>query len=488
MFAKRSIVLMGLLGLTVPLAACSGGSFGESLRRSLAADPQLENNPTVFGENAETSADGRCPEAILAELPNDFPDGICYPDAEFLETNQSAALSANRSAAEPPSRQTRWTTPDSPEQVQQFYLQLFEQQNWEIAQRPSPTSTSTQNSTGDLEAVREGVRVTLQFDSAVQDIQADASSGDRSSPDAPDDLASENGSTGSESAPTEFTLAYSRSQVTPASALSDSPVSERSQSAADSPSSSSAENLNVPANSRASQTFSDINDAPEELRPYIEDLAQLGVLTSSVSDASDGSSSNTFNPTQTVTRREFARWLFTANNTLYTDQPAKRIRPATDSVQPAFQDIPRSDPDFDVIQGLAEAGLIPSPLSGDSTTVNFRPDAPLTRQDMLLWKLPLDVRRSLPTATVDAVQQTWGFQDAARIDPKSLKAVLADFQNGDMANIRRAFGYTTLFQPQKPVTRAEAAAVLWYFGYQGEGLSAQEVVQPSRQADSAPSD
>ncbi|MGJ3254438.1 MAG: S-layer homology domain-containing protein [Elainellaceae cyanobacterium] len=481
MFPKRSIVWMSLLCLTFPLAACSGGSFGESLRRSLAADPQLENNPTIFGETAENSADGRCSEAILAEVPNDFPDGICYPDAEFLNTDQSSALQANRSATNQQLTQTRWTTPDSPEQVQQFYLQLFEQQNWEIAQRPtSTTSTSTQNSTSTLEAVRDGVRVSLQFDSAVQDAPADASSGDRSSPDTPDDLASDQ---------TEFTLEYSRSQVASASALSDSPVFERSQSSSGEPSPNSSEaDSSAPARSGASQTFSDINNAPEELRPYIEDLAQLGILTSSVSDTPDGASSNTFNPNQTVTRREFARWLFTANNTLYADQPAKRIRPATDSGQPAFQDVPRSDPDFEVIQGLAEAGLIPSPLSGDSTTVNFRPDAPLTRQDMLLWKLPLDVRRSLPTATVDAVQQTWGFQDAARIDPKSLKAVLADFQNGDMANIRRAFGYTTLLQPQKPVTRAEAAAALWYFGYQGEGLSAQEVVQTSRQADSAPSD
>ncbi|HHP7243567.1 MAG TPA: S-layer homology domain-containing protein [Elainellaceae cyanobacterium] len=481
MFAKRSTVLICLLCLAGSLASCSGGSFGESLRRSLAADPQLENDPTVFGENAENAANGRCLEAILAELPNDFPDGVCYPNANFLDTDQSSALRANRSATNQQLTQTRWTTPDSTEQVQQFYLQLFEQQNWEIAQRPSSTtSTSASASAEALEAVKEGVRIALLFDSSVQGAQTDTPSGDRPSPDAPDDSASD---------PTEFTLEYSRSQVTSASALSDSPVSERSQSSSgESLASSSADNSDVAANLRASQTFSDIDSAPEELRPYIEDLAQLGVLTSSVSDTPNESSSNTFNPNQTVTRREFAQWLFTANNTLYADQPTKRIRPATNSVQPAFQDVPRSAPDFDVIQGLAEAGLIPSPLSGDSTTVNFRPDAPLTRQDMLLWKLPLDVRRSLPPATVDAVQQTWGFQDAARIDPKSLKAVLADFQNGDTANIRRAFGYTTLFQPQKPVTRAEAAAALWYFGYQGEGLSAEEVVQTNRQTDSTPSE
>jgi len=83
----------------------------------------------------------------------------------------------------------------------------------------------------------------------------------------------------------------------------------------------------------------------------------------------------------------------------------------------------------------------------------------------------------LPSASIDAVKQTWGFQDVSKIDPKALRAVLADFQNGEFANIRRVFGYTTLFQPKKPVTRAEAAATLWYFGSQGEGLSAKEAQQ-----------
>ena len=107
----------------------------------------------------------------------------------------------------------------------------------------------------------------------------------------------------------------------------------------------------------------------------------------------------------------------------------------------------------------------------------FRPNAPLSREDLILWKVPIDTRQTLPSATIEAVKQTWGFQDAARTDSKALRAVLADFQNGDQANIRRAFGYTTLFQPKRAVTRAEAAAVLWYFGFQGDGLSATEALK-----------
>ncbi|MFM6529809.1 MAG: S-layer homology domain-containing protein, partial [Dolichospermum sp.] len=101
------------------------------------------------------------------------------------------------------------------------------------------------------------------------------------------------------------------------------------------------------------------------------------------------------------------------------------------------------DADFPLIQGLAEAGLINSILSGDATAVLFRPDAPLTREQLLLWKVPLDTRQSLPGANLEAVKQTWGFQDAGNIEPKALKAILADFQNAEQSNIRRVFGYTT---------------------------------------------
>lgn len=122
--------------------------------------------------------------------------------------------------------------------------------------------------------------------------------------------------------------------------------------------------------------------------------------------------------------------------------------------------------------------MIPSPLTGSSTALTFRPDAPLTRKDLILWKVPLDTRQPLPQATPAAVAEAWGFQDAGKIEPRALQAVLADYQNGDFANILRAFGYTTLFQPDKAATRAEAAAVLWRFGNSTEGITAEEVLKP----------
>lgn len=199
---------------------------------------------------------------------------------------------------------------------------------------------------------------------------------------------------------------------------------------------------------------------PESLRQYVSDVNSLGIIESQ-------------DLNQAITRREFARWLFKINNLLYQNTPGKQIRLASEISEPIFTDIPKTDADFGIIQGLAEAGIIPSSLTNDLTIVTFNPNSNLTREDLILWKIPLDIRQGLPTASLEAIKQTWGFQDATKINPKTLQALLVDFQNGEQSNVKRVFGFTTLFQPKKPVTRAEAAAALWYFGYQGDGKNAQ---------------
>jgi hypothetical protein len=239
----------------------------------------------------------------------------------------------------------------------------------------------------------------------------------------------------------------------------------------------------------------DLTDVPEDLRKYIQDLSQLNVLE--MSQPATPPPSNPTSPSpepvspppaavspfmQLISRREYARWLFATYNTLYADESGNRLRPGSSIVEPAFKDVPATDPDFAEIQGLAEAGIIPSAWTGNSTAVNFRPDAPLSREDLILWKVPLDTRAALPKTTPETVTEAWGFQDAATIEPLALRAIAADFQLGDFSNIRRAFGYTTLFRPDKPVTRAEAAGVLWRFGTQTDGRSAAEVVAGEQSA------
>ncbi|MBV5257911.1 S-layer homology domain-containing protein [Synechococcus moorigangaii CMS01] len=208
---------------------------------------------------------------------------------------------------------------------------------------------------------------------------------------------------------------------------------------------------------------------PPDLPTQVQDLSALDVFA-----ASD------FQGDAVITRRQFARWLFKAHNAIYGDRQNQQIRRATSNSTPLFTDVPANDPDFAYIQGLAEAGLIPSSLTNDTIT-NFRPDAPLTREALITWKVPLDRRQALPQTSLENIAETWGFQDAAKIDTRALQGLYVDFQNGDQANVRRVFGYTTLFQPQKTVTQQEAAIALWYFGFQGNGLSAAAALK-NRQA------
>jgi hypothetical protein len=223
----------------------------------------------------------------------------------------------------------------------------------------------------------------------------------------------------------------------------------------------------------------DSSSKPSENKPeptvnpdYIADLTKIGVLTSADTTAPTNKTSSP----RSITRREYVRWLVAAYNRIHSTKPTQQLKLATTDTKPTFQDVPASHPDFPSIQGLAEAGLIPSPLSGDATEVLFRPETPLTREQLILWKVPLDTRQPLPTASLDAVKQTWGFQDAGKVEPKAIRAILADFQNGDKSNIRRVFGYTTLFQPKKTVNMSEVAATIWYFGANSEGLSARDAI------------
>ncbi len=232
----------------------------------------------------------------------------------------------------------------------------------------------------------------------------------------------------------------------------------------------------------------DLASLPPDLRPYVRDLLRLEpdlFTRPTMADSTTPPPADWLN--QPISRRHYARWLFTVNNRLHSTVAAKRLRPGNRNATPAFQDVPPSDPDFGAIQGLAEAGIIPSVLSGNTTAVTFRPDDPLTRETLILWKIPLDTRTALPATTATTVTETWGFQDVNAIDPLALRAIAADFQLGDFANIRRAFGFTTLLQPRKAVTYAEAAAALWRFGSATEGITAADSLNLGRSPQSGQS-
>ena len=310
---------------------------------------------------------------------------------------------------------TTWTTSDSIESIHKFYQQELVTKQWEIVTAPSEGNPQ-------LAAKQAQLSVTIAPLNSTEKQQTGV---------------------------TTYTI----------SLLGATPVTSPNPTPAATPA------ISPPPTADPLPRTKSISKPPTAAADYLTDLTQIGVLTSTDAKAN-----------RVVTRREYARWLVAAHNKITGTKPTQQLKLATTDTKPAFQDVPASNPDFPSIQGLAEAGLISSALSGDPTSTLFRPDAPLTREQLILWKVPLDTRQPLPAASLDAVKQTWGFQDAGKVDPKALRAVLADFQNGEQSNIRRVFGYTTLFQPKKTVNLGEAAIAIWYFGANSEGLSARDAI------------
>jgi len=429
------------ISLLAALTACANSPNSKAMEESFAADPKLKENPvTLASPQPATPVD----TSTTAKLPADFPAQIpLYPNAQLLEVTEPSAPEKNV--------RLRYQSTDPVNSLQSFYSTEFGRRNWEIVSRPTPDGQ------GSLVATRDNLRVTVSL-SPTQKVGGS----------------------------TEFGIEYGKgsgeiatnpqpnnSDSSPFPSPSPTPSTSDSTTATQSPASKS---------QKVSELDSKI---PQQLRQYVADLTQLEVLKVRSKSGANLETGNTLpDANKIVTRREYARWLVATNNQIYASRQAKQIRLAVESSEPAFSDISKTDPDFAAIQGLAEAGLIPSSISGEAKDVKFRADAALTREAMILWKVPLDTRQVLPTANIEGVKEKWGFQDASKIDSQASRAVLADFNNGDLANIRRVFGFTTLFQPKKSVTRAEAAASLWYFGVQDQGLSAKDAaeakVQPTQ--------
>jgi len=448
-----------LLGLLVVTASCANNSASQSLEDSLAPDPQLQAQSQRPRDQGLTAS----PTEIV--LPEDFPADLPrYPNLELIRVEAIAGTSFGQtfsklspqgalpSAPTPkssvetilPGKITVWRSADPVDAVIQFYRSQFQDGDWQLKR------DRAEGATHQFEVENSAFQISLQLSSVA---------------------ASANGL---DQGQTEVTIVY-----TPRATASQPSPTATAGSNDFAPSDSSqlpiGSSLGTP--NRTPQNFTDLDQVPKELREQVSAVAQLGVLSLKAGNAVDSIGAATLlKPNQVVTRREFARWLFAANNRIYADRPARQIRAGLPNADPVFQDVPQSDPDFAAIQGLAEAGIIPSRLTND-TISQFRPNDPLTREQLLLWKVPLDLRQSLPTPNLETVKQTWGFQDAARITPRTIPAVMADYQNGDLSNIRRVFGYTQLLQPQKKVTRAEAAAALWYFGTQTDGISVQTVLE-----------
>ena len=493
--AIAKLFFISVLSLFLP--SCANGNSSTFLESIVAPDAQLQ--PASRGlDLTDTLASSLCADVTLSQLPNGFPRALCYSGALFLgaetlqNTNQHDGELARKSDSEELRAgdiiQTQWTTNQPIATVQQFYQTLFDEGEWQVTRLPHELGHA-----GIFQAVKGSARITIRFSNFSTHWSAQSASNDS-------ELISI-----SKIQPIQYTLDYREAAIfkrayaedviqgsvrklgTNASNLSNERVANPDFPEAFTEDAEGIDrNVNLPVELRGPGNI-DLDDVPSEIKDYLEVFMALGVVAIEVNENSSSSDSGkdanlvftSLWSNAPITRREFARWLVQANNRLYEGQPNKQIRLASPLSEPAFEDIRQADPDFRIIQGLAEAGLIPSRLSSDAETDNplFRADAPLTRETLIAWKVPLDVRKGLPTVTVEALQETWGFQDATKVTPSTLSAIVADYQNGDRANLPRAFGYTLLFQPQKSVTRAEAAAALWYFGTEEDGISATEFLE-----------
>ncbi|TAE54481.1 MAG: S-layer homology domain-containing protein [Nostocales cyanobacterium] len=437
------------------LTACANGPGSNNLEQSVAADPRLQNNPAVLGDtNSQVK-----PTSSSVSLPADFPDSIPkYPNAQLIEI-PTANTAGNNSEKQ---TVTRWQSSDPSNVIANFYRSQFNNNNWQILQQPQDDTEGTFTVKSKNLLLKVTIKPTSVTDTASNQPQNSTELLIEYTPSNTNKIGAETVTNSGKSSPNSNTQVSG--PILPDDQITNSETNQ----------------ANTTKETLEPTEFIDLNQAPPEWRKQIEELGKLGVLSLAKKPNSSDVSNNQkqlFEPDKIITRREYARWLVAANNVMYANNPAKKIRLASTKTQPIFKDVLPQDPDFPAIQGLAETGLIPSSLSGDATAVLFRPDAPLTRENLLMWKVPLDTRQGLPNANLEAVKQTWGFQDTEKIDPKALRAILADFQNADKSNIRRVFGYTTLFQPKKAVTRAEAAAALSYFGLQSEGMSTTEALK-----------
>ncbi|MBX9568057.1 MAG: S-layer homology domain-containing protein [Candidatus Obscuribacterales bacterium] len=203
--------------------------------------------------------------------------------------------------------------------------------------------------------------------------------------------------------------------------------------------SQSSTSASASSSATADAGFADIAGAFGEKE--IKDLQKLGVFNDV---------SGNFSPTKPITRAEFVCWLVRANNAMRP--AAEHIRIAEDGASSSFTDLTSAQPYFKFIEGMNSAGW--SIGYPDKT---FKPEKALTREEMIAIKNPIDHG----SGQYEGYEKKW--TDHAKIS-ENFKKYMSDEAFGDK-NWSRVFGETKNCDPQKSVSRAEAAACIWQIGW-----------------------
>ncbi|MEL6440437.1 MAG: S-layer homology domain-containing protein [Cyanobacteria bacterium J06621_8] len=188
-----------------------------------------------------------------------------------------------------------------------------------------------------------------------------------------------------------------------------------------------------------------LENAPSPNKEMAMDLAKLGIFDNLGKD---------FQLLEPITRGEYIALLYYANNAIRSQKNHIRLAPAND---PGFTDINAQHPAYKYVQAFAHSGH--SVGYPDNT---FKPDQPITREEMIGIKEPLDA--GTPKHTDHNI---WRFNDFEQIDPKFYRFIYIDHfirNKGEGSNIQRAFGNIKSFKPKEPVFGYEAIGSLWQFG------------------------
>jgi hypothetical protein len=185
----------------------------------------------------------------------------------------------------------------------------------------------------------------------------------------------------------------------------------------------------------------------------ITELAQLAVV-----DPVSG----TFDPGAPIKRRDFIRWLVKSNNVLWSDTPGKQVKLADKTETSSFPDVSVSDPDFPYVQGMQDAGY-----SVGFPDKKFRPDQPLSREQMFAIKNVFD-RGSVDPGFVKDITFARNTAMPAWKDKQSISKTyvpgIATGASGGAQSFALVYGASSLFHPQTPVTRAQAAVLVTVVG------------------------
>ncbi|KAE8707382.1 Cytochrome b561/ferric reductase transmembrane family protein [Hibiscus syriacus] len=132
----------------------------------------------------------------------------------------------------------------------------------------------------------------------------------------------------------------------------------------------------------------------------------------------------------------------------------------------AFDDVGADDQDFESIQALAEAGIIPSKLSNRNTAsdgskggTNFFPDRFISREELINWKALAEYDFE-PGVIEQISRKKVDFMDLKDISPDSSPGLFIDMLAGEKSILRKVFGQSKRSQPNKPSSNAQAAVAL----------------------------